>query len=305
MTESRLLTFYLHNSLRRRAEAGRHNFINKISQVVEASGWAVRFEPHDEASLIASAQRPGYAMFHMEAPFHDRALTMRRVYEYPFWAIEETAKRWEWPVARQQFIAPQAPRAEVDRFFRFWRNRLFGDIAQSPQQQGFVYVPLQGRLLHHRSFQSCSPIDMLEAVLAHEQSRKVIATLHPKEKYTSAEMAALEGLRSQNSRLEIETGKMRDLLAGCDYVATQNSSAAFFGYFFQKPAVLFGQIDFHHIACKVSDLGVAQALDQAPDHRPDFAAYLYWFWQEQSINAGLDTVTDRIRSRLLPAGWPL
>lgn len=305
MTETRHLTFYLHSSLRQRAKKGRHNFINKISEVVQQSGWTVGFKPQDDASLIASTTQPGYAMFHMDDPFHDRALTMRRVYEYPFWAIEETAKRWEWSVAHRSFCRPGADQQEIDRFFHFWRKRLFGAAADQPRKEGFVYVPLQGRLLHHRSFQSCSPLEMLTRVLEQDRARKVIATLHPNETYDASELAALEELKAQHPRLHLQTGHMARLLAGCDYVVTQNSSAAFFGYFFQKPAVLFGQVDFHHIACNVHRMGVAGALAQVHDHRPDYAAYLYWFWQEQSINAGLDGVKNKIRSRLLAAGWPL
>ncbi len=305
MSASPLLTFYLHHSLRHRAEAGRHNFINKISEVVTQSGWSVAFSDHDADSLLASAARPGHAMFHMEDPFHDRALTMRKVYEFPFWSIQDSAKRWEWPVARSALQPPQAPRAEVDRFFRYWRNRLFGDGAANPQRNGFVYVPLQGRLLHHRSFQSCTPLEMLGQILAHDKTRRVIATLHPKERYSAEEHAALADLAAKEPRLEIRSADMATLLAGCDYVATQNSSAAFFGYFFSKPAVLFGQVDFHHIASNVAELGVAHALAQAPDQQPDFAAYLYWFWQENAINAGLDSATDKIRARLQLAGWPL
>ena len=30
-------------------------------------------------------------------------LVMRRVYAYPFWAIEASDKRWEWDVARAVF----------------------------------------------------------------------------------------------------------------------------------------------------------------------------------------------------------
>mgnify|MGYP001115313349 FL=1 len=146
---------------------------------------------------------------------------------------------------------------------------------------------------------------MIEQVLQHDKARNVIATLHPNEEYSAKELAALENLAAKEPRLEVQTGNMEALLAGCDYVATQNSSAAFFGYFFCKPSVLFGQVDFHHIASKVTELGAAEALRRAPELQPDYAAYLYWFWQENSINAGRETATEKIRARLLQAGWPL
>ena len=305
MTGASHLTFYLHDQLRKRAEAGNHNFISLICDVVEQAGWTVDFSDSSKSSRLKSAVRPGHALFLMHEPFHSRSLTMRRVYEYPFWAIESSAKRWLWPVAQTAFEGAAAPAHEVDGFFRFWRKRMFGDAAENTGKDGFVYVPLQGLLLEHRSFQCAAPLEMLKQVLMHDRERRVIATLHPKETYSAAERNALDLLVQQTPRLDIRVGGMAQLLARCDYVVTQNSSAAFFGYFFQKPAVLFGQIDFHHIASNVLPPGAEAALAQAPCHEPDFAGYLHWFWQEQSINAGRETAPDRIRQRLINAGWPL
>lgn len=305
MDEQRILTFYLHGSLRRRAEAGRHNFINKISSVVQESGFSVRFAGHGQELLTASVTRPGYSIFHMSDPFHERALTIRKVYEFPFWAIETTSKRWNWEVARRKFKKEHVHRDDADRFFKLWRGRQFGTAAAKAGKEGFVYVPLQGRLLQHRSFQSCSPLRMIEQVLEHDRIRPVVATLHPKEVYSVEEMAALGELERKYQRLTVQTGGMAGLLAGCDYVVTQNSSAAFFGYFFAKPAVLFGQIDFHHIAANVMDLGAPEAILRGPVLQPDYAGYIHWFWQQQSINAGLQIAESRIRERLQAAGWPV
>ncbi|UWQ91416.1 hypothetical protein K3727_00935 [Rhodobacteraceae bacterium M382] len=306
MPDDRILTYYLHDQLRQRAERGGHNFINRINRVVRAAGFDIAYLGHDPDTLQQSVDRPGYAMFHMSDPLHDRALTMRKVYEFPFWNIADTAKRWEWPVSMADFTpCPDTPRQEMDRFYRFWSKRQFGDAPQRAQEDGYVYVPLQGRLLDHRSFQTCSPISMIQAVLEHEPRRKVIATLHPKETYAQAELTALERLESRYPRLEIAVGGMVDLLANCDYVVTQNSSAGFAGFFFGKPLVLFGRIDFHHIAANVHRTGVARALEMAPQLRPDYAAYIYWFWQKMSINAGIDGAEGKIRDRLLTAGWPL
>lgn len=305
MDTDRLLTFYLHSSLRRRAEAGRHNFINKISDVARAAGFDVAFDGHGREQLLRSAAKPGFAMFHMADPFHDRALTMRKVYQYPFWAIERTAKRWDWPVARAEFDRPLGNDQEIKRFYRFWQRRQFGQAAAQPERNGFVYVPLQGRLLDHRSFQCCSPIQMIEHVLEQDPQRPVVATLHPKEDYTDSERSALALLCRQHPRLTVRTGDMQALLQGCDYVVTQNSSAAFFGYFFAKPAILFAQVDFHHIATNVMDHGVQSAFRQVWENTSDYAAYIYWFWQQCSINAGLDSAEVKIRERLLAADWPV
>lgn len=306
MASDRILTWYLHDQLRDRAMRGDHNFINKVNGVLEDAGYDIAWRGHDPVELEKSLFRPGYAMFHMSDPLHDRALTMRKVYEFPFWDIVDTGKRWEWPVARATY-APDidTPRSEIERFYRYWGKRQFGDAPTRARRDGYVYVPLQGLLQRHRSFQSCTPLEMIEAVLEHDRTRPVIATLHPKEEYDQPELEALERLAARHERLEIQVGGMVELLAGCDYVVTQNSSVGYAGYFFGKPLVLFGRIDFHHIAANVHELGVAEAMKRGPTLTPDYASYVHWFWQVMSINAGLDNATARIRDRIAQAGWPL
>lgn len=303
MQEPRIARFYLDDGLRHSAQAGQHNFLNRLAGRLQAAGYRIDFLPNTAAERLRSAQRRGYAMFHMDAPLHDRALTVRRVYHYPFWAIERSAKRWEWHVAQNAFPVDQVARKPAERFHAFWRNRLFGDVAS--RRDGFVYVPLQGRLDEQRSFQTCSPLQMLERVLEHDTARPVLAALHPNENYTQAEIAALEDLRRRFSRLTVTTGEMEKWLAGCDYVVTQNSAAAFSGFFFGKPAVLFAQSDFHHIAANVAQLGAEQAISSAPAMAPDYAGYLHWFWQRMSINAGRPDADAQIDAALIRGGWPI
>lgn len=305
MAEPKILRLFLDTELRQSAESGDHNFIGKVANVARASGYRVEFKTNSDVDRLNSAGLRGYAMFHMDDPFHDRAITFRGVYHYPFWAIERSAKRWQWRVANSGFSPDNVPRDEAVRFFDYWRNRLFDSADADPSQGGYVYVPLQGKLLDCRSFQTCSPLEMVQAVLHHDPERRVIAALHPKETYTSAEIAELEGLKSKNPRLEVTSGNMAKWLPGCDYAATQNSSAGFFGFFFEKPCVLFGQTDFHHIALNVAALGAQDAVAQAPQHNPDYAGYIHWFWQQMSINAGRPDAEDQIRARLKLCGLPM
>ena len=88
-------------------------------------------------------------------------------------------------------------------------------------------------------------------------------------------------------------------------MVTQNSSAAFSGFFFGKPCVLFARVDFHHIAANVASLGVKAAFDRVRSMSPDYAGYVWWFLQRQSINAGRPEAEERIRDRLAALGWPV
>ena len=301
MKPLRDVTLYLEPPLRKSAEEGAHNFINLMIAELKNARYRVSF--HDVSEL--HLHRDGYALTHMKAPPVKKGVTFRRSYNYPFWHIERTAERWQWDVAQATFDASSVPEGEAQRFYRFWRNRLFGSEAEEAVRGNYIYVPLQGRLLQQRSFQSCSPIEMLKLCLEHNLGRGIVATLHPKESYTAEELAALERLSAKHPRLRIETGGMEGHLLRCNHVVTQNSSAAFHGFYFGKPAVLFAEIDFHHIAIKATPATCAEAFARAWEHEPDYTGYLWWFLQHNAINAGRDTAPSLISQRFAELGWPM
>lgn len=297
------VSVYLDGDMLVSAREGRHNYMNKLCQAFERAGARVVFRENTLLERIASAGRDGYSLFHMEEPFHDRALTTRRAYVYPFWRIETSARRWEWEVAGTPFDPDAVDPEEAARFTRFWRRRLFGDVETT--REGFVYVPLQGLLLDHRSFQTMAPVEMLRRTAEAEPRREILVGLHPKERYLPEEHAALERLEAETPRLQITDAAPEVLLAACDYVVTQNSALAFSGFFFGKPAVLFARIDFHHIAANVAELGVEEALSAARDARPPYERYIHWFLQQMSINAGKEDAPAKILAAVRRRGWKL
>jgi UDP-N-acetylglucosamine 2-epimerase len=147
-------------------------------------------------------------------------------------------------------------------------------------------------------------MEMVEHCLAHT-SCQVIATLHPNEHYEKAEIAALERLAKMHQRLTVQSGGMVELLTACDYIVTQNSSVAFNGYFFGKPALLFRKAEFYHIAVQADMDELAQGFAAVAQAEPDYAAYTHWFWQKNSINAGRPEAEDMITARLKRFGWPV
>ncbi|MCT8158594.1 hypothetical protein [Pseudoruegeria sp. SHC-113] len=303
MAVAKRLRIYLDPGMRAAAQAGKHNFLRLVQEVCEGEGFTVEFCPSSERERLKSAARRGYTLFHMEPPFHPRALTFRRVYHYPFWQIEASEKRWEWEVTCTPFEPANTDPVQAKSFADRWRNTLFADWP-APSRSGFVYIPLQGRLRDHRSFQSCSPLAMIETTLAQERNRPIVAALHPREVYTPEEIDALQALAARHPRLTIETGGMERLLPACDYVVTQNSSVAFMGYYLHKPAILFGQIDFHHIAVSAATDPEA-AFARILSHSPDYDRYLHWFLQEKAINAGRPDAKAQILTTLRARGWEI
>lgn len=302
MKQAKILRIYLDEGTMIAARKGRMNFLNQIKEAMEGFGYRVEFRKDTDSERLKSAQRNGYSLFHMEDPFHNRALTFRRVYIYPFWQIESTAKRWEWEAATTKFD-PATIKPEQGKWFaNYWRNQIFDGEVETTQG-GYVFIPLQGRLLQQRSFQAATPIEMIKITLDQCAGRKVIASLHPNEYYSEEEKEALVRLSERNSRFSFVSGGSDELLKNCDYVVTQNSSMAFHGYFLHKPAVLFGQIDFHHIAAKTWEHGFEGAFQAVEEMQPEYDRYLFWFLHEMSINAGKNTVQQKIIDAFRRGGW--
>lgn len=304
MIPDKTAIFLLDDGLCQSLSAGRHNFLGKVRGVLEASGFVTEVRKDSVVEQMSARAGGAWTIMHMAPVLDDRSVTMRRVYHYPFWAIEQTHERWGWQVARTAFDPDNVPRRRAERFFDFWGKRLFKGAASEARRDGFVYVPLQGRLRVARRFQSCSPISMLRAV-CEGTDRPVRATLHPNEVYDAQDKAAIHALLSEFPHLEITQEPMTALLAGCDVVVCENSSVAFKGYFFGKPAILFAQSDFHHIALHGDARTCAETLTKAALHTPDYAGYVHWFWQRMSVNAGREEAADKIRARLERAGWPM
>ncbi|MEO5613818.1 MAG: hypothetical protein ABIR04_02680, partial [Cypionkella sp.] len=230
----RVLNFYLDENKRARAEAGIGIF-GAVVGVVRAAGWAVRYGGH--ADTVAG---DGYHLVYNRAVEGRFCLSLRRCYLDKFYRIEATNDRWDWEVAGLPFSVESGQAW----FQRHWRERLFRGLVVA--RGGYIFMPLQGKLLQRRHFQAASPIEMIRATLAADPVRRIVATLHPREVYSDAELEALRGLE----RFELVQGSL-PVLAGCEYVVTENSSMALTGFFANKPAVLFAQIDFHHIAASV------------------------------------------------------
>ncbi len=143
MTTKNHATFYLPEPMLRSAKAKEHNFLGKIETVLQSAEFDVDFRLPEQASH----KDPGYSLFHMTEPLNPRGLTIRRAYYYPFWQIQRSNERWHWDVAHADFTKAEIDRKDCDWFYSFWQKRLFEDHIGSITRDGYVYVPLQGRLL--------------------------------------------------------------------------------------------------------------------------------------------------------------
>ncbi|MFY0681967.1 MAG: hypothetical protein JXR13_15460 [Thalassovita sp.] len=298
MVTRKHVEFCLEQNLKNSAAAGKHNFIGKVSDLLEKANFTVHYRD-------AADYPDGYALVHEQEPVSNQTLTLERCYHPPFWTIEKTSDRWEWDVAKTPFRADKVEAGQAEKFYSFWQGRLFGEATNQTAQDGYIYVPLQTNLSDRAPWQTCTPFEMLVSTLQYDPSRRILASLDPEVTYSSQDRSKLKTLVGRFPRLEVRSQTNQELLQRCDYVVTQNSAQAFDGYFFGKPCVLFARSDFHHIAGDVFTNGPEAAFKQVQGSPPPFAKYIWWFWQEMSINAGRDQAKNKIRKALRRGGWPI
>ncbi|MFN4058046.1 MAG: hypothetical protein ACK4HW_07680 [Roseinatronobacter sp.] len=294
------LHIHLHDSLRARAQAGEVPLFTHLA--ASLPGWRLHFQPDTPLARLKTRLRGGYGLFHMQPlPAGGRILCLRRAYIYPFWRIERTHLRWEFDAARMAFEPASFDPDPAARFVARWRPKLLGD--RPITRAGFILIPLQGHLQTARSFQSMSPLHMIEETLTRDP-RPVIATLHPNQRYSDADRRALAQMTERFPRFSLSPKTSADLLAACDLVVTQNSSVALTGFFAAKPAILFGQSDFHHIAASIPRDGLEAAFARPAPTLDVFDRYLHWFFTQTAINAGAPDAPARLNARLRALGWP-
>ena len=308
MTRPDTLSLYLPDVPLARAREGRNPMAQRLEALARARRLRFMLRPLDAEQRLKALGRSEFAICHTVPPFAEGMLVMRPAYLPAFWRIEDSADRWRFEVASRPFAPEELNARNAKLFVRDLAKRRFGASMRPPSRGGYVYVPLQGDLSVKRGFQHAAPLDMLVAALSHAEGRRVIATLHPTAKLGDWEQGALTRIAADNPRLSIESGPATDWLPGCDYVVTQNSGAAFEGFFWGKPAVLFARSDFHHICANVGTLGVEGAFAEAERmlaDPPDFERYLTWFIRDNCINPANAHSTRRIAAILGRRGWDL
>lgn len=294
------LHLYLRAPWRDKAVAGQVNLFNRLSNALP--DWAFRYHPDTAVERLLAVGRTGNGLFHMHEPPTRRILCFRHAYVYPFWRFERTNKRWNFDVAHAQFQPDDIVQTDARSFMRRLARKTLGDGAVCDER--FIFMPLQGQLQSHRSFQSMSPLSMIKATLAHDP-RPIRATLHPNETYSAADIAQLAGVQSRFARFQLVTDDAHRLLRHCACVVTQNSALALTGFMAAKRAVLFARSDFHHIAHSVPHLGVKDAFAALDGPDPDFVAYLHWFFNNHCLDMQARDAETQIRLRLQSLGWQL
>ncbi|MEM8631504.1 MAG: hypothetical protein AAGF74_09720 [Pseudomonadota bacterium] len=304
MSGGKTIHLYLDAGLLRRVAGGKQNFFAQLTGALEDLGHRVKLHRSTPWQRGAARFRQGFSLTHMESPTGPVGLTCRLAYAYPFWKIEKTAQRWKFDVAKAAFDPAAVDTDKAHAFVGRTRRREYRWMAARSDAPDLIYIALQGQLQKQRSFQSDSPLGMVRRTLAAFPDDPVRIGLHPKETYAPGELNALADLMEGHRTAQLAEESLEMLLPRTRLVVTENSSVAFKGFFMGIPAVTFARIDFHHIAAS-AEIHADAVFQTALDARPAYDKYLYWFLQEQAINAGRPDVRDRITARLRALGWDI
>ncbi|SEV90891.1 hypothetical protein SAMN04488515_0177 [Cognatiyoonia koreensis] len=301
---TRTVDFYLRpRTIRQLTDGTGHRFYSRAMTAFESIGLQVNLIDDSNDIRKESLFAPCFALFDHKVPIHDLSLDVRRTAIGPFYRMEKSPIRAKYRLVDRPFCPADIPAQKAQSFFRIWQKLIVKP--KTTEASGVVLVALQGQLLARRSQQAVSPVDMIRATMAHEKDRQIWLKLHPKESYSVDELAAIAQFAS-DPRVTVFDGDLDTALHACDYIVTQNSSVVLRGLFYQRPAIVFADCEFHHPFKSVRrGVPVAAAFDTVMTDQPDFAAFAYWYLQLNCINTSREWVEEMILTQCREFGWDI
>lgn len=303
-----VLAFYTNQGGYLRAKQGISPIADILGRIARAN--QLQFQVYDKGSLQISAAkaRHEYALGRFVEPWNKNVLVLRPAYLPRFQRIEKSSRRHAFEVAKRRFNPAGLDFDQARKFVSDTKRIRYGSDMPEPSDEGYIYVPLQGGLLDDLETRFCSPIDMLRATAQRAEGRDVVVSLHPNSNHNVVQLAALSALCRAHPNIRIEDGPATRWIPGCHYIVTQHSGAAFEGFFWGKPAMLFEKVDFHHICAKPHAVGLDGAFEQIAEMAldpPPFEQYLAWFLRDNCVNPENPQAIKRVLAILRRRGWEL
>ncbi len=243
---------------------------------------------------------------------HPRVLNAGIAYVYPFWHLDPKGIRAFSSIADMPFRPRMVDGPEARRFTRKLKARQVGRrksrYAQPKEAetlpQAAVAIFLQSE--NHRNVGETLYLDrwiMVEATCAAAQG-PVIVKPHPREMETEVFDRLLD-IQTRHPNLHIALGNIHDIIATSDRVVTINSAVGIEALMHEKPVILCGRADFHHIATTVQTAKALTAALTAPAPGPRYAKYLYWYFGQQCLDASAPDLAEQVLGRMRAAGYEL
>ncbi|CUH53979.1 capsular polysaccharide export protein, LipB/KpsS family [Shimia marina] len=190
-----------------------------------------------------------------------------------------------------------------NRLVRPRRSRYNPKQAVSELPQECIAVFLQGDNPHRQQTAHCSNEQMLRAVAEAAEGRPIVVKTHPQSR-PLRDVQLMHELLQEGLPLLATDANIHDILSKCAATVSFNSAVALEGFLHGKPAVLFGQSDFHHVCETVVDPDqFSDALKQAVNSSHDYGRFLYWYFSNHCVMVDDPVSDERILQAFDDAGF--
>lgn len=286
-----------------------------IRDMAAREGIVCRIRPRDPALTPASRGAEGYD----DGDLHiidDRSvqgagvLNAAVAYFWEFWHLDPVGTKALSSIGALEYDPREMPYARAKVFFANLRKALVERRLSKYDQprghetlpQGALAVFLQGDFPMRQGVTAFDDLAMLRAVMAGAGDRPIVVKPHPLASDLTT-LAAAEAMADE--RVRFTTANVHDILAACAATVSINSTVALEGFLHRKPAILFGESDFHHYTSRVHQADdFANVLDAELQRDGGYAQYLAWYFLRHCLRIGSPDLEPAIWARFAAAGFP-
>ncbi len=239
------------------------------------------------------------------------ALNAALAYLPPYYHLFKCGVLARSPAQNAQFDPGEVNSVLAEAFVSTLRHRLVGNrrTRYGPKKEfteipdGCIAVFLQGDNPHHQGTAQCDTETLLRTVAAGANGRQVIVKAHPISRQLQ-DAQLIHRLLQDGVPLIATDANIHDILARCAATVSFNSAVSMEGFLHEKPTILFGDSDFHHVAETVRrPSSFPEALRRALAGKREYSKFLYWYFSTFCLSVEHWNVGGGILSEIEKAGF--
>lgn len=304
------MTLHVPQAVRDKAWAMRQ-FYGTLAQALQAEGLAVDIVTLDPDQTEAQVEAiPGFHIVHHARLRHPRVLNAGKAYIEPFYTLDPWGYRLFSAIAAEPFRPGPDPAFDAAVFDDIHARMVIRRKSHYDQPDAVQPAPDHAIAVFLQTEdnrdvgETChlTPRQMVRALLDRDDPRPVVVKPHPKERNIET-LNWLSRQARKDPRLRIFLGNIHDLLAKADVVVTINSAVGIEAMLHEKPVVLCGETDFHHICETVRRRsGMAAALARAEARAAagnwPYRAYIGWYYGRMCFDPRAPDFGARVLAKL-------
>jgi hypothetical protein len=290
-------------------------YYRKLIDGLRARGHRVDLCAHVRGQVLAHvAQTDTFHIVDHGTSRHPRILNTGVAYIYPFWNLDPWGIRALSSIAEKPFnpnaVSAPAARCFANRLRKRWVAERASRYPQPTRPMGVpadcIAVFLQSET--HRDVLETSHLDlrqMVKAVLVRPDPRPIVIKPHPLDD-DAATKRFLNRIAMRDARVQVLDANIHDILARAAVCITINSAVGVEAMLHGVPVVLCGKSDFHHAAVTVTNpAGMDGAIALAMNTDWPHDAFLHWYFMQNCLNAGRDSLVDDFLTRVAATGFEI